>query len=345
MGAAGIDLVLAGRGELSGGAGTGSQTGEIQADGVGSEGDGREGNRSKRDDRHRQDAVDARVFQAAAAGCVEADGAIDAVSGLSRFDRRDHAGGVHHCTCGFEGMVGVRRTFVDPSDSETEGFELQAIDAEPHDPPLELPGSPILLAAQADDVFTPPGRVMPLVPHHRQFLPPGEPGDSHVWLGNSDGSHDYVRLRNNGTAAEPLITFVGLDDIRTDRRSLRSAEVKQKVPLALRRVYGRRRLERAGGVIYRLETRAGEFGPALLWLLDHAEAGIEKFKYYSVPRGDGPNAIVDHFLRAEASAAAEDQWPQLRRYDFREASPNWIRRSFCRRTSSFCQTLKTFPAW
>ena len=205
--------------------------------------------------------------------------------------------------------------FLDSSGGEFEVFELQSIDAQPHPAPVGLPGAPLIFTAVADDIFVPPGRLLPLIPHHRQFLPRSEPGHWNLWLGNPDGSHDHDVIHTSGnTPGEPLVNFVRLDDIRTPPRRLRGIDVRQKIPLELRRVY-RRRLQRAAKVIYRIETRTSELGTTLLRLLDHTEAGIEAFTYFCAPRGDGPNAIVEHFLMADALIADEDQWPDLHRYD------------------------------
>ena len=195
-------------------------------------------------------------------------------------------------------------------------YELRSLDGRLKVPPPGLPGQPFVLNAVDEDVFVPPGWELPLLPMFRSLMPPTEPGRLHVWLPKRDDRAQYQALQEIEGEALPLIRAVKLEESDNPAvEVLIGGTSRVEVSLRLRRTTRRRRTERAAKFVYRVESRSGQFGPALLNLLDRAEAHIEDFTYFSNVLGDGPNAVIEHYLLADARIADEDFWPELERFD------------------------------
>ena len=195
-------------------------------------------------------------------------------------------------------------------------YELRSLDGRLKVPPSGLPGQPYVLNEVDDDVFVPPGWELPLLPMFRSLMPPSEPGRLHVWLPKRDDRAQYQALQEIEGEALPLIRAVTLDE--SDEPTVEvliGGPSRVEVPLRLRRTTRRNRVQRVAKVIYRVESRSGQFGPALLNLLDRTEAQIEDFTYFSKALGEGPNAVIEHYLLADARIADEDFWPELERFD------------------------------
>lgn len=195
-------------------------------------------------------------------------------------------------------------------------YELRSLDGRLKVPPSGLPGQPFVLNEMDDDVFVPPGWELPLLPMFRSLMPPTELGRLHVWLAKRDDRAQYQALQEIEGEALPLIRAVTLEE--SDEPTVEvliGGPSRVEVPLRLRRSTQRRRVQRAAKVVYRVESRSGQFGPALLNLLDRTEAQIEDFMYFSKALGEGPNAVIEHYLLADARIADEDFWPELERFD------------------------------
>ncbi len=202
--------------------------------------------------------------------------------------------------------------------AEVEGtltvFELRTESDTPIATPAGLPGAPQILAGVDDDVFVPAGLGCPLLPAHRFLFPPLGDGRLHAWLVGPKGTPSHVELSSVGEAV-PLARVVVLPADAVRAPVATGTATRVSLPLRLRPINAKRRLRRASQVLYVVESRGAELGAALLRLFDHAEAGIEQFTYFSRAMSDGPNAVVEHFLLAEARIADDDMWPELRRFD------------------------------
>ncbi len=194
-------------------------------------------------------------------------------------------------------------------------FELLSISRQPELPPLGLPGSPFVLVALGDDVFVPPGLAHPLFPAYRFLFPPPARDLLHLWLPTGGRRPEYHRLQELDEPPADLARFVVLNG--GSGRSLPQVPAKAtaEVTLELRRFRTRRRMNRAARVLYRVRSRASEFGPLLLRFLDLAEAGVEDLTYFSHAAGEGPNAVIEHYLLAGATLGDDDLWPELDRFD------------------------------
>jgi hypothetical protein len=194
-------------------------------------------------------------------------------------------------------------------------FELQSISGQPESPPLGLPGSPFVLIALGDDVFVPPGLTHPLLPAYRFLFPPPARGTLHVWLPTGGRRPEWRRLRESDEPPADLARLVLLNRLSGRTLPQTRAKASPEVALELRRSRTRRRLKSAARVLYRVRSRASEFGPLLLRFLDLAEAGVEELTYFSHVAGEGPNAVIEHYLLANAALGDDDLWPELDRFD------------------------------
>jgi hypothetical protein len=181
--------------------------------------------------------------------------------------------------------------------------------------PIALPRGPFVLAELGEDVFGPPGMAHPLLPDYRFLFPLPEPGVRHAWTINPIGVPEYFRLREAPDSGVPLARRVSVAKVRTSGVVPAIAAAPVEIALELHKSSRRGVAQRSNGAtVYRIETQAGEFGPALLRFLDHAEAGIENFTYYLHPRGEGPNAPVDHYLLTAERISDEQTWPEVERF-------------------------------
>ncbi|WP_373649446.1 hypothetical protein [Schlesneria sp. DSM 10557] len=195
-------------------------------------------------------------------------------------------------------------------------YELRSLDGRLKVPPSGLPGQPFVLNEVDEDIFIPPGWELPLLPMFRSLMPPTEPGRLHVWLPKRDDRAQYQALQEIEGEALPLIRAVKLEEWDNPAvEVLIGGSSRVEVSLRLRRTTRRRGTERAAKLVYRVESRSGQFGPALLNLLDRAEAQIEDFTYFSKVLGDGPNAVIEHYLLTDARIADDDFWPELERFE------------------------------
>lgn len=211
--------------------------------------------------------------------------------------------------------VWVRDVRTDASDGTLTVFELRSESDTPIATPAGLPGAPQVLAAVDDDVFVPAGFDCPLLPAHRFLFPPSGDGRIHAWLVGQKGTPSHVELTAVEAEAVPLARVVVLPAEAVSARGATGTATRVSLPLRLRPINSKRRLRRASQVLYVVESRGAELGAALLRLLDHSEAAIEQFIYFSRAMSEGPNAVVEHFLLAEARIADDDMWPELRRFD------------------------------
>ena len=213
------------------------------------------------------------------------------------------------------GLHDWKTTFHETADSQRQYFLLESHNGLSAPLPTGLPGAPIILAEMADEVFVPPGLAHPFLPDHRFMLPPAEPGQRHAWTINANGAHEHVVLQERPNQGEPLARRVTLKQVKSTGEIATASTTTVEVALELQEFRGSNGEHRdAGSAVYRIETRAGEFGPLLLRFLDHAEAGIEKFTYYIRPRGEGPNAPVEHYLLTDERINDEQSWPELARF-------------------------------
>jgi hypothetical protein len=194
-------------------------------------------------------------------------------------------------------------------------FELQSVSGQPESPPLGLPGSPFVLSALGDDVFVPPGLTHPLLPAYRFLFPPPARGTLHLWLPTGGRRPEWRCLRESDEPPADLARLVLLNHISGRTLPRTPAKANPEVALELRRSRTRRRLNRAARVLYRVRSRASEFGPLLLRFLDLAEAGVEELTYFSHAAGEGPNTVIEHYLLASAALSDDDLWPELDRFD------------------------------
>jgi len=195
-------------------------------------------------------------------------------------------------------------------------YEMRSLDGRLKAPPSGLPGQPIILSEMDEDVFVPPGWELPLLPMFRSLMPPKEPGSLHVWLPTRNDRAQYQLLNEIEGEALPLVRAVVLED--SDEPAVEiliGGTSRVEVPLRLRRTTRRNQMRQSAKFVYRVESRSGQFGPALLNLLDRAEAQIEDFTYFSDALGEGPNAVIEHYLLADARVSDEDFWPELERFD------------------------------
>lgn len=195
-------------------------------------------------------------------------------------------------------------------------YELRSADGRLKAPPCGLPGQPFVLTEMDDDVFVPSGWELPLLPSFRSLMPPSEPNRLHVWLPTPNDRAQYKLLTEIEGEALPLVGTIALEE--PDESSMQIAmggASRVEVPLRLRRTSRRRDIRQAAKFVYRVVSRSGQFGPALLNLFDRAEARIEDFIYYSQAHGEGPNALVEHYLLSNSRIADEDFWPELERFD------------------------------
>lgn len=199
-------------------------------------------------------------------------------------------------------------------------YELRSVDGRLKAPPCGLPGQPFVLNEMDDDVFVPPGWQLPLLPSLRSLMPPIEQTRLHVWLPTRDDRAQYKLLNEIDGEALPLVGAVVLDEPdESSTQIVMGGTSRVEVPLRLRRTSRRRDIRQAAQFVYRVESRSGQFGPALLNLFDRAEANIENFTYFSQAQGEGPNALVEHYLLADSRIADEDFWPELERFDLPQA--------------------------
>ncbi len=194
-------------------------------------------------------------------------------------------------------------------------FELLSVSRQPELPPLGLPGSPFVLVALGDDVFVPPGLTHPLLPAYRFFFPPPARGLLHLWLPAGGRRPEYHRLQELDDPPADLARLVVFNGGSGRSIPQVPARSSAEVALELRRFRTRRRLNRAARVLYRVRSRASEFGPLLLRFLDLAEAGVEELTYFSHAAGEGPNAVIEHYLLAGTTLGDDDLWPELDRFD------------------------------
>jgi hypothetical protein len=194
-------------------------------------------------------------------------------------------------------------------------FFLESVSGMDEALPMGLPGVPVVLAAMAEGVFVPPGLVHPFLPEYRFLFPPQQAGQRHCWVTNPQGLPEYFLLQETPDSGAPLARKVTLKTVRSCCSFATAATDKIQVALELQKSRTREGLPRdASRTVYRIETRAGEFGHLLLRFLDHAEAGIENFTYYIRPLGEGPNALIEHYLLAEERIQDEQSWPGLTRF-------------------------------
>lgn len=199
-------------------------------------------------------------------------------------------------------------------------YELRSVDGRLKTPPSGLPGQAFVLSEMDDDVFVPPGWQLPLLPSFRSLMPPIEQTRLHVWLPTPDDRAQYKLLNEIDGEALPLVGTVVLDEPdESSKQIVMGGMSRVEVPLRLRRTSRRRDIRQAAQFVYRVESRSGQFGPALLNLFDRAEANIENFTYFSQAQGEGPNALVEHYLLADSRIADEDFWPELERFDLPQA--------------------------
>ena len=201
-------------------------------------------------------------------------------------------------------------------------YECRSLDGRLKVPPAGLPGHPFVVSEMDDDVFVPPGWEHPFLPMFRSLMPPTEPGRRHVWFPIRNDRAQHQTLQEIEGETLPLIRAVTLDDPDEPTvEVLIGGPSRVEVPLRLRRTTQRRRVQRAAKVIYRVESRSGQFGPALLNLFDRTDAQIEDFTYFSKVLGEGPNAVIEHYLLADTRIADEDFWPELERFDLSQILP------------------------
>jgi len=232
-------------------------------------------------------------------------------------EKRQHAEGLIAALAELEGWaVWIRIVTDQQGERETDVYELHTLSNQPLTAPSGLPGAPLVLASLAEDIFVPSGFTLPLLPAYRFLLPPQNRETLHIWSSDINGEPRYQPRRKVGESLQSLARVVFLDGNKLAAERIGGETGRVQVPLELRPMHSRRPLKRAEQVIYRVESKAGEFGPALLRILDHCEARIEDFTYFGRSLGEGPNATVEHYLQADARLVDEDFWPELQRFDW-----------------------------
>ncbi len=193
-------------------------------------------------------------------------------------------------------------------------YELRSESGQPGPLPTGLPGAPLILAGIADDLFVPPGLTHPLIPDYRFLFPPQEPAQRHLWIPVTGRLPIHAALIEGAHPPEPLARRVVIGGIQSRANAVVPTTARVEVPLELQRLRKESNRPHSTHVLYRIDSRSSEFGPLLLRFLDHADAGIERFTYYSRALGEGPNSQIEHYLLGEARIPDEKMWPELTRF-------------------------------
>ena len=122
-------------------------------------------------------------------------------------------------------------------------------------------------------------------------------GDSEylIWLPSLKG----LGVSRLSCVIEPSPLIVGLEVDSAALSELRiPQEIRAEFPLEIRRDFGQS-TPWGSRSIFRLTTKGAELGPALLDLLDRAEADIQSATYFNRVLGMGPYAEVEHFFLIE----------------------------------------------
>lgn len=146
--------------------------------------------------------------------------------------------------------------------------------------------------------YYPIGRSHPFDGHsvHEQIFFPAL-GDSEyfIWLPSLKG----LGVSRLSCVIEPSPLIVGLE---VDSAALSEIRIPQGIraefPLEIRRDFAQS-TPWGGRSVFRLRTKRAELGPALLDLLDRAEADIQSATYFNRVLGLGPYAEVEHFFLIE----------------------------------------------
>ncbi len=211
--------------------------------------------------------------------------------------------------------VRTRGIILPPGTDQRTVFELVSETREEMPAPFGLTGAPQVLKAFDEDIFIPAGLSSPLLPAYRFLFPPTNGESLHCWFLGTGSTAEYLSIQLSKEPPVPLARGVIIPEstVKADRKTGVSKNIQ--IPLHLRKCHSRRALRRASQVIYLIETRGGELGSPLLRLLDLAEASIDRIRYFTDVLGEGPNAVVRHFLQMETKLADDDLWPDLKRFD------------------------------
>jgi hypothetical protein len=146
--------------------------------------------------------------------------------------------------------------------------------------------------------YYPIGRSHPFDGHsvHEQiFFPALKDSEYLIWLPSLKG----LGVSRLSCANEPSPLIAGL---QVDSAALAEIRIPQEIraefPLEIRRDFAQS-TPWGSRSIFRLITKGAELGPALLDLLDRAEADIQSATYFNRVLGMGPYAEVEHFFLIE----------------------------------------------
>lgn len=146
--------------------------------------------------------------------------------------------------------------------------------------------------------YYPIGRSHPFDGHpaHEQiFFPALQELEYLLWLPSSRG---WIASRLSCTAEpSPLIVGLQVESIALAEVDI-PKEVKAEFPLEVRRDFSQS-TPWGSRSVFRLTTKGAKLGPALLNLLDRAEADIQSATYFNRVLGMGPFAKVEHFFLIE----------------------------------------------
>lgn len=146
--------------------------------------------------------------------------------------------------------------------------------------------------------YYPLGRSHPFdgYPVHEQiFFPSLKESEYLIWLPSSSG----LRASKLSSTVKPSPLIAGLQ-VEPDVLSkiYTPQEITAEFPLEVRADFAQSTLWGSRSV-FRLITKGAELGPALLDLLDRAEADIQSATYFNRVLGMGPYAEVEHFFLIE----------------------------------------------
>ncbi len=131
--------------------------------------------------------------------------------------------------------------------------------------------------------------------HEQIFFPALSEKEYLIWLSSPRG----LRASKLSYTVEPSPLIVGLQVDSHDLSEISiPQEIKAEFPLEIRKDFAQS-TPWGSRSVFRLITKGAELGPALLDLLDRAEADIQSATYFNRVLGQGPYAQVEHFFLIE----------------------------------------------
>ena len=181
------------------------------------------------------------------------------------------------------------------------------------DVPYGLIGNPQILKLVAENIYVPLGYSMPLLPANYFLFPQSDGSYYHTWLINEKNEYSYQKIIVRNSEPVPLANHINFTDFKTN--IVKDIGIEDiKVPLILRHSTNNREINEYVKVIYSFETKGGELSSLFMRILDHTNAGIEDFIYFNSTSGDGPNAVITHYLMIDSMLQDDAMWSELKKY-------------------------------